>query len=388
MLGAGLLVFAATTFISSCKRNKFAGPELATAKEGFALTSSFSSTSDLLSFNSADPTLGFSASFNQKVTWKVIVEGLNSGAKKSFSGTTTGFDETTVLFDGRANGVPFFQSDEYMRAMLLVEGIKDTMFIDSLETVKAYTYHKKTRNGVKHVLVDDFESTSSGKYAPVSLAIATDALDSDIDFIADTNYFVDGFRSYKMLGRDDNNNGWSGGMNSENLIDFYLVQDTSQLLIDSGIKPEDLYFNMYVYGTGKSNTTVEFKVYEFDHDSIYISSEDSTYYVNNRQDMKNAIFQPGVGGPPTAKQAYDQTINDGWIYDQEVTWTGWKLVSVPYSQFRAANDLAMGGNGDRVKESWRICGMAVSLLSYPTTGMLTETYIDYLTITQGGRFQQ
>lgn len=385
--GLGFLVLlGGLSGTSSCKRKSFAGPELSSAQEGFAFTSAFQANKPLLSFNDVDPTIGFSASFNQKVSWEVVVHGLASGAKRKYTGTGDAFTADQIVFDGRANGVPFFRSDEYLRAELLILGLNDTTVVDSIETINGYSYHRQVRHGVKHIVVDDFEQSSGSKYAPVSLAVATDAADNGIEFIADTNNLTQGVRGYKMLGRDVNNNGWCGGMNSENLVDFYLVQNPTQLLIDSGVKPEELYFNMYVYGTGKANSTVEFKVYEFDHKSLYVAAEDTTYIINNRADMLKAISDGG--GPPLAREPYDQSVNDGWIYDQVITWTGWKLVSVPYSQFRAANDLLSGGNGDRVKESWRICGMAVSLLSYPTTGNLVETYIDYLTITTGGKFQQ
>lgn len=147
-----------------------------------------------------------------------------------------------------------------------------------------------------------------------------------------------------------------------------------------------MYFNLYVYGTGHENTTVEFKVYEYDH-KTFINQDSVEAPIKNREDIRYALYQE-VDGTPVAKTPYDQSVYDGYIYDQEVTWTGWKLVSIPYSYFRPANDFLTGGGGDRIKESWRIYGMAISLLSYPSTGFYTETYIDQLVITQGGRFQK
>lgn len=372
----------------ACKKNKdFSGAEIAEAKEGFGLTTPFVATTNLVNLGSGE-TVGFSASFNQRVSWELVVEGLNSGATKTLTGLGEFFVAENVVFDGRATSERFFMSDEYVVAKLMVSGADTVFTVDSIETIRSYSYHRKEISGVKHIVIDNFETSGAFKYSPVSLAIATDALDSDVDFIAEENIVVEGARSYKMSGQDDNNNGWTGGMNSENLIDFYLFPNESQLLIDSGIDPEDLYFNIYIYGTGKESTAVQLKVYEFDHTSLYVPKEDSTYYISNREEMRSAIYQAGVGGPPTAKTPYDQSINDGWIFDISVDWTGWKLASIPYSSFRAANEFIAGAGGDRIKESWRICGMAVSLLAFPTTGLYTETYIDQLVITQGGIFQK
>jgi len=381
-LGFGIAVAMLAGGVS-CKRDGFSGPELSAATDGFELTTSFAVTDTIVNLG-ADETISFSAAFNQKVSWEIVVTGVKSGAEKTFTGIGEFIDPSQAIFEGRASSARFFSSDEYVRADLSILGLDSVYSIDSLETVLFYSYHRKVLSGVKHIVIDNFESSGAYKYSPVSLAVATDALDSDVDFIANESIVVEGDRSFKMAGTDVNNNGWTGGMNSENLVDFYLVGNAMNLLIDSGIAPEDLYFNMYIYGTGHESTAVQLKVYEYDHKSFV--KNDSVHELKTREDMRFDIFAPGP--PPLAKNPYDQGINDGWIYDVEVSWTGWKLVSIPYSEFRAANDLLFGGNGDRVKESWRICGMAVSLLAFPTTGVYTETYIDQLVITQGGRFQK
>jgi len=185
-----------------------------------------------------------------------------------------------------------------------------------------------------------------------------------------------------MRGQDDNNNGWSGGTNSENLVDFYLVDSLPKLLIDSGVPEDKLFFNVFIYGTGKASTTVQLKVYEYDEKTY---EKDTMIVLDSREALRHALFA-GDGLPP--RITYDQSKNDGYIHDVQVNWLGWKLVSVPYSSFRSNADPAAGGGGDRNKESWRICGMAVSLLSFPETGQLTEAYVDYLSVTIGGTFQR
>ncbi len=368
----------------ACKKDQdYSGPEVAAAKEGFALTKEFAASSQVVNFQSEK--LSFSADFNQKVSWDLQVKGLSSGAVKSYKGLGEYFNETEVVFDGRSSTTRFFNADEYVSAELTILGLDSAFVIDSIQTKKGYSYHSKEINGVKHILVDDFERGNT--YNKVSLAVSPDQKDSEIDFVADTNLMMQGERSYKMSGQDDNNNGWIGGMNSENLVDFYLYPNNQSSLIDSGIDPSELYFNIYIYGSGTASTAVQLKVYEFDH-KTFMQGDTLEVPLKDRSDMRDAIYKPGVGGPPTARNPYDQSVNDGWIFDIEVSWTGWKLASVPYSSFRAANEFAMGAGGDRIKESWRICGMAISLLAFPTTGIYAETYGDYLVITQGGKFQK
>ncbi len=385
---------AAVLLSVSCKREGFSGPEIVAADSNFKIVDSLKSTQPSVSFSnfSLNPTVGFSAKFNQKVSWELTINGLGSGAAKVYSGTSDGFKDDEIVWDGRATGVPFFRPDEDVSVYLVVLGRIDTLTIDSMETEKAFTYHDKTINGVKNIVVDDFENGTGtgGSYSAISVGsgVSPDQADTDIEFAFQQDKVVEGNWGYKMQGMDVNNNGWSGGMNSQNLVDFYMKSDIQQLLIDSGVNPEDLFFNMYIYGAGKPNTSVQFKVYEDDSKSYIDTTSGSPIElpIASREDLRLSIFNPAAKDIP--KEVYRQDINDGWIYDIEVSWVGWKLVSVSYAQFRAANELITGGNGDRIKESWRICGMAISLLSFPTTGVLTETYIDHLVITEGGRFQQ
>jgi hypothetical protein len=383
LLGVGLALLAGG--IACKKKKEFSGPDLSIAKDGFELTSTFD-VSDTVVNLGINETIGFSAAFNQKVSWEVVLTGLESKAEMTYNGTGEYFVAEDVQFDGRSGTNRFFINDEYVNASLTVLGLDSVFSIDSIETIQSYSYHGKVINGVKHIVVDNFEQAGGLKYGPVSLAVADDALDSRLEFLADTNFSVEGSRSFKMAGNDDNNNGWMGGINSENLVDFYLVQDTSRLLIDSGIDPANLFFNIYIYGAGYESTAVQLKVYEYDHKTFI--QGDTVVPLLTREDMRFDIFQAGVGGPPTAKTAYDQGVNDGWIFNVEVSWTGWKRVSIPYTSFWAANEFTAGAGGDRKKESWRICGMAVSLLAFPATGIYSEVYVDELVITQGGRFQK
>jgi hypothetical protein len=382
----GIAVALVAGGVGCQKHKEFSGAEIAEAQDGFGLTSEFVATSNLVDLG-VDETIGFSAAFNQRVSWELVVEGLNSGATMTFAGIGEYFVAENVIFDGRSTSERFFMSDEYVVAKLMVSGADTVFTIDSIETVRAYSYHRKEYNGVKHIVVDNFETAGGYKYSPVSLAVSTDALDSDVDFKGGENVVIEGNRSFKMSGQDDNNNGWVGGMNSENLVDFYLFSSENQLLIDSGINPEDLYFNIYIYGTGIESTAVQLKVYEYDH-KTFMQGDTVEAPLASREDMRFAIYQAGEQGPPIAKTPYDQSINDGWIFDISIDWTGWKMVSIPYSSFRAANEFGAGAAGDRIKESWRICGMAVSLLAFPSTGVYVETYIDQLVITQGGKFQK
>lgn len=386
-----LTVLAALMF--SCQQDeKFAGKELRPASENFALLTDFKAATKTITFSTNPGTssyfldsakVRFSAKFNEEVSWDVKVVGLTSGAVTKYSGVGSEITANEISWDGRSSGLPFFSQNEYVSAYLTILGHDSTYVVDSIKTTNSYSYHRKTRNGVKQIVIDRFETSDPTYvcYKKVSLAASPDQADSQTEFIATTNMAMDGKQSYYMNGSDDNSNSWCGGINNENLIDFYLVSSTNELLIDSGVDPANLYFNLYIYGTGKANTSIQLKVYELD-----VKFDEFGEPLNSREKLR-AYYDSIASGTRIPRVPYNQAENDGYIYDIEVTWTGWKLVSAPYSKFKPANDPLAGGSGDRKKESWRIGGMAISLLSQPTPGKLVESYIDFLTVTIGGKFQ-
>ncbi|MFT6716218.1 MAG: hypothetical protein ACJA0Q_000852 [Saprospiraceae bacterium] len=371
------------------KKSDFGGPEVVKASDNFAITSVFAVNDSFPDFDSI-PELVYTAKFNERVSWVVDIKGSQSGAVKNFTGV--GESITGVVWKGGSSNINFFGKDEPVVAELSVLGLStvyslyDTIrgaksyhsfFIDTTGTINSVI------NGVKHILIDNFDDEEMpNMYSTISNAYAPDGADSDIKYGFSTDQKVQGASSYFMSGTDDNNNGWSGGSNSETLLEFYLVDTVPALLIDSGVPAEDLYFNVFIYGTGLASTTVQLKVYEYDEETY---EKDTMIVLDSREALRHALYK-GDGLPSDI--VYDQSKNDGFIYDIQVNWLGWKLVSIPYSLFRPNNDPSAGGAGNRNKESWRICGMAFSLLSFPTTGQHTEVYIDYLTVTIGGPFQR
>lgn len=379
--------------LNSCKKkNNLVGEEIKLASSNFSFLTEISASDTTWNFDSI-PTIQFVSKFSEEVNYTLSIKGLSSGAEKVFTGVSDQLEN--AKWDGSSSNIHFFSSKEEVLAEVTIMGTtKTTSMIDSLDVAKGYhTYPVSdstslvtTINGIKHIVLDDLDqgTDSTNTYGDMGSFYVADAADEMVGFGFDSKVKVQGSSSFRMEGEDVNHNGWCGGMNSENLCDYYLVASTNELLIDSGLSEDDLYFNLFVYGTGKPSTSIQLKIFEWDLDSVQINA-DSVAYTRNREELRNALFE-SKGNPP--KIVYDQSVNDGYIYNFGVEWTGWRLVSVPYSWFKPNQDPLTGGAGDRVKESWRICGMAISLLSDPSTGEHVETYVDYVTATVGGQFQR
>jgi hypothetical protein len=377
-------VAAVGIFTAACTKKEQLGPEIKSASKDFKFSQNLTVTKT--QFINLTDKPNFEAQFNEEVSWKLRLIGLTSGAVQEFNGLSKGFDANTINWDARSTNIFFFRLNENVATELTITGIREKFYGDTFLMRYVVPYHNQVINGVKHIVIDNFDQDLAAPSPVNCLDIlgkgkSTDRADIDIDFDRYTNRSVYGVGSYKFTGRDVNRNSWSGDIYSDFIFNFYRnASSVANLRIDSGIDPKDLYFNIFVYGNGSNSAGIQLKVYEIDS-----KPGGSTDTITNRQQM-HWFATKKIPASNDPANAYFQNENDGWIYNITVNWQGWKLVSIPYSEFKSAPDPLAGGNGDRKKESWRICGASLSLLSEPP-GNLNEVYVDMFTITQNGRFQ-
>jgi hypothetical protein len=353
------------------------GPDLKGASENFDENISFeliqngSSDIDTLKFNEFDEAYFSATKFSEEVTWEIVITGLSSGAVKLINGTGNLLNsESTNWMYGRSTNEYFFQENEEVQSELNIVGLDTVYSINGVKFGAEFDWHMKTVAGVKHIVIDKFNydvdfgidtiPTRSGLNDA-----STDQADPDI--VTELSEMrVEGLKSFSMYGTDNNNNGWLASKNHERLLELLADSSLADLPISADVDASNLFVSAFVYGDPSyPNTTVEFKIYEAD-----------AHYTGSRDELREFALD--------SESLLNQPKSDGWIYDVVVNWSGWRHVVVPYSAFRAANDPNSGGGGNRVKQSGRISAMAISLLSYPSTGDYVKTYVDFVTITENG----
>jgi hypothetical protein len=360
----GILSFT-MLFAASCKRETMVGTEQGFATKDFALVTPLNvnktNPNFTLSNLKLNTALFFSAEFNEDVSWTVTVSSDDSGAEMKIKGKGKKVDVSNGWWQGESTGNRFFSTYDTCYAKLNVLGLDTTFTLNKkIVILQTLSYNLRTVDGVKYRVIDDFEKATVGM-----AGVSADQADNGTPKYAKyKDYSVEGLQSYHMEGLDVNKNGWLLSINHDALTEIAKqVNPADNIQIDN---PEDLYFNLYIRGTGQSNTAIELKTYELDSSDskVDLASIIGTY-----------VYNSGA-----------QANNDGWIYDIVVDWEGWKLVSIPYSKFKPSSDLKTGGNGNRIKEPWKVTGMAVSLLSYPTPGLNVSADIDFVVISEGGPF--
>lgn len=311
----------------------------------------------------------FNNKLSHSVTWYINYKGLSSGAVKSYSGTGNVIDTTVTYWDGSMNGSRFFMQGEQVGYTIsfLGSSIKYTglLKLDISGGIRNYAktdWDKKTAkilpNGdtLRYFLIDDM---ADGGVLPggsitgirTSYADAADGVGAGKFFVT-TKQQVDGHFSYYMIATDINQNTYCGGASGESLTEMYGATSESDA--------SKVYVNAYVYGYGRPNTAISFQAFE-----------------NDTWNLGDAI--PAVRPPANS--------NDMWYTIVQVDWLGWKLVSIPYSSFKSANNPNSGGGGNRIKEPHKIAGFGIELDSYPNGGSTVELALDAVYLTTNGPFQ-
>lgn len=261
----------------SCKQEEsFFGPEVLLAREGFEIKEALSSSS--LSPDFASDTLKISAKLSQIVTWEITIEGLSSTASKTFSGVDSTINRSWA---GGSDNVFLFRRNETVRAILTVLGSSVT------DTLELTVSNPKDLVGENGVLVADYEGrgvTPSGwwnSFKPGELINTTDRFTEILT--------PQGLNCLHLKGIDIGPDGFLGQTGHPGVFDY-----------SSAGFPADnskLFFNFYLQGT--TGTRVEVRLLQTINDSP-------------------------TGG--------------NYSYFRNIDWTGWRLVSVPYSDFNKTNN--------------------------------------------------
>ncbi len=372
-----IVLLCSIVFITGCKREVAPiGPAYKMPTSGFELITPLIPVNPAVNF-SINESESFTADFSEEVSWTLKLTGLNSGAAKTFNGLSKKLDVTNTLWDGKHDGLYFFRTEKVVAALTFL-GSK-LLFTDTFNIV----YPRKWDVPGKIVTALNFESAPGstkfdyqfydGTPHKFSTYKTTDPTPSDMinatnnriegalrDLNGDTIKTeilgsVEGDKLYRMAGQDGlyTGDGYSdyfiggGGMAK---VPFYALDSN----------PGNVYFNIYVYGTGDANSKL---VVNFDEDD---------------DDKNSTVDQGGIA------ENY-AVLEDEYEFGIQVDWVGWKLVSGKYSDLKLSADGAKAKNGNKKREPHKIGKLGFVLLSSAKGGKASVRF-DFATFTMGKPF--
>lgn len=393
---AFLSVFALVVTISSCKRTykdvDSLSPSLKSADENFGyaddnnkfraygwksrtLRGNFTVTRkgyDLL--NPVDytaysetngDTIGFGFKFNQEVSYKIRVVGATSGAvselfatgKESIPRTSVAVKPSGVFWFGASTSPTIFKDnmvytylDIYKDGQYVNIG-RDSIFVT--QVILPQIAHRKYKS---IFIVDDFEGTAK-LGTPYSDLNAAEKAAFKYNFNFQNKNVpgggIEGLYCLYWSGSDVNYNSYVAGADENKGPG---ESPLAHLGVITTKDPDSVYVNAYINGTGKVGTSCLFIIWEKDLAGPYTFTGNSKYEIDRF----------GIQYP--------------------ITWTGWRLVSVPYSAFKKLNTSYGNGNGQLNPDKFG--GLSVGIDSYPTSGKEVEYFMDYIVVTEGAPFKQ
>lgn len=333
----------------SCSKKGHVGPELAPASSNFMLTAPL--TPKYVSANYRTQKNFYKAQFNERVNWTLTLKGEQSQALRIYTGIADHIDSASTLWDGKTNGntsdLNIFLRSERVIAELAITA-HPTIYRDTTTIIAPYNYG---------LIINDFElakkPTLYGFYESDLRDVGKDTYSSYLDSLVHPpqgkKYFqidaFDGSKDYYVtnLGFNANQNG------NPPMFNF----TTSSPFGNKNPSADSLYINMFIYGNGPSNKS---KL------GIQLSETD-------------ILYKDNVG--------YDQP--ETYTYDVTLDFTGWKLISIKYSDFVIPNYILPNIPKNLVvaKEPAKINSFAFLVQTLDNAGSVFNAKIDYPILTFG-----
>ena len=332
----------------SCKREnkEFLGPAFISASNGFVVNS-FTGSPSPVDFTLTS--VYFNASFSNSVTWKLTIMGNESCAKKDFVGISNSV--INLEWKGTHDGVYFFKKGETVTATLTFFGTTYTSVLNILIS--------KPRNFTTYgqfPLIGDFENPllvepqpplyspywASFNY-PTPIANVNQGCDSAaVDYNGNLVPSVQGKKYYFIKGKGAQAAFVSG------------IQYFGALTPVMPADPDNVWVNIYIYGTGDANAGVELEYQEADFDGT--------------------------------QSGYQGTDDDAFTAKFSLGHKGWKLFSFKYSSLTPSLNAPFGGSGNKKHEPEKLISFDLVLVKKLNPTASIEVYFDYPIITVGGPF--
>jgi hypothetical protein len=360
----------------SCKRKHvdYLGPEYLAAPADLTVTNY--TVSDNINFSGGTTPCMLTAQFNHRVSYTITITGLTSGAQKTYVGVNDKIDASAIggIWDGGHDGLYFFRAGEQVSVVL---SFLATDYVVKKTVTIASAKNYITGNNIIAVggPNNGYESSSETGY-PTQFHLGSGNANCTqtnvyplISQRNDTIQSIEGQYYYSVIGKSYDANGYFvGGLQHRD------PSGSGFLLPSSWTDPSQIYFNIFIYGTGDGITNINLEFHE---------SDSST--VNLKPRLECGLSGGNCASPYVDKHMHNPCTDDGWVYQYPVKHKGWKLISVKYSDCIPSSSPTNGGSGDKIKEPTRVPRLQIGVVSIPPFSKAGAIW-DFPVITYGAPF--
>jgi hypothetical protein len=307
----------------SCRKDvPIDGPKLNDLFGEFNILSEWQFNTQNIDF-AAGETFHIDLALSKTSNWQLRITGLTSGAEKLVTGLNQDLNAEAYSWDGSTTTLPMFKAED-CRVELTFPGESDTMLVGTVTITSP-----KVNQGV---VVADFENGFNSGWSSFFQSGA------NMDFQVKNNpaESAQGGAYYNMQGE----------VNWDWLIGLVNFEASAQGMTTYPLanNPDKVFFNAMIYGEpGLVNSLV---LFQFDEDE----NGDGTFDANNE---------------------------DRFAYEIPVTWAGWKLVSMSYTDIAALST----GSGNDSPNPDKLVSVNMLHLANPNSG-IAKSKLDYIIFTE------
>lgn len=320
---AAVLLF---TVVACRKDNKTDGPSISEIYSSFKVMVPFTVSTDTVDFEAGQKAV-FTASFNKIVNWEITVTGLSSNARKVITGQSREINSSNATWNGSTSVFPMFKQENCI-AKLKIENETDS-FMLPVRVAKT-----KIDQGY---IIADFET---GLKTAWTRFIQNGA---SMDFKVKTDATAPQAGAYLNMAGTVNWD-WLIG-----LVDFPASAYGTAKTFALNSNPDNVYLNCLIYGDASAaNTSL-------------------------------VLFQ--LKEDENADGVINASSDDEYDYEIKVDWSGWKLISIKYSDIvTLVNGQPTTPKGNAQHNPDKLGKISMLHLANPNNGF-ASTKIDYIVFT-------
>lgn len=340
------LIFMGMLGAMSCTPDPIEGPEIQDIYGPFAVVEGLRSDRATVDFTAGEQ-VGFYAQLSIRTDWTLEIIGLESGARKEIQGRDREITPDVLRWDGTITFAPLFGEEPCMTRLVFAE-YPDTLWGDTVQVTGI-----RPEANVDLVLTD-FESLTQG--------IGNFTEPASFNQRVTGTYYQNLFTtppSFATVNPPQGERFWVMSADHSPANIFICGASMLASAATSGnpgqdylalgtLNPDNVYFNALVYGFG---------------DGI-------------------SRLQVGLQEDDNLDGVYDRFTEGAYNAEVPVDWTGWRVVSLPLSQF-ARSTIGGYGNNDAtgVQDLDRIIQVEFLLLAQPQTDGFCGHALDFMNFT-------
>ncbi len=378
MIVTTLLVSGVVLYSCTRKKVEYLGPEYLSAPAGF--TASNLTVTSPVDFTSG--VCNVTANFSNRVTYTVTFKGLVSGAVRSYTGVNNLIDVSSSggIWNGSNDGLYFFRSGEPVDVTVSFLGTDYTLKSSMMITTERNPFTGNPNLIPLGVISGgtvinngyEFSNVNPGSFPyqfafSTAKAVPTPFAERVLETVEKIKA-INGTHVLRLSGISAQPDGFfiggiqhrAGALNSV----------SSFMLPTTWTDPSQIYFNVYICGNGANYATVNLEFHE--------------------SDLSNPLNAGGKFECPVTTNIensynHDPCTDDGWVYAIPVNFTGWRLISVKYSNLSRSVSVNNGGSGDGIKEPTRVARIQMGVVATPAFKE-AKVLLDYPVISYGAPF--